>query len=141
MPARAQTARYAACPALFDSELEYESFRARHARAKVETLSRPGYAGKVYVGIDAGSTTIKAVVIDEEYNLLKTAYLSNKGDPLPAVRRFLTEFYEEYPDATVAGAGSTGALTPKTEVKKASTPAITRRKKDTIAYFMAKGSF
>ncbi len=105
---RAGAARYAACPALFDSELEYESFKARHARARVETLSRPGYAGKVYVGIDAGSTTIKAVVIDESLNLLKTAYLSNKGNPIPAVRRFLMEFYRESPDAVIAGAGSTG---------------------------------
>ena len=105
---RAQTARYNACPALFDSELEYETFKARHARAKVETLSRPGYDGKVYIGIDAGSTTIKAVAIDADFNLLKTAYLSNKGNPLPAVRQFLLEFYREYPRATVAGAGATG---------------------------------
>ena len=105
---RAATARYAACPPLFDSPAEYEAFKARHARARVETVSRPGYDGKVYIGVDSGSTTIKAVVIDEDFNRRKTAYMSNKGNPLPAGRRFLEEFYREYPNATVAGAGATG---------------------------------
>ena len=106
--ARAGQARYNACAPLFRDEAEYEVFKARHAKARVDTLSRPDYAGKAYIGIDAGSTTVKAVVIDEEFHLLKTAYLSNKGNPLPAVRRFLTEFYEEYPHAIVGAAGSTG---------------------------------
>lgn len=105
---RAAQARYAACPPLFRDEAEYRAFRERHARARIDTVERPGYDGKVYIGIDAGSTTIKAVVIDGEFNLLKTAYLSNKGNPLPAVRKFLEEFYAEYPRATVAGAGATG---------------------------------
>ena len=105
---RAGQARYAACPPLFESEAEYEAFRARHARARVETVARPGYDGKVYIGVDSGSTTVKAVVVDEDFNLLKTAYMSNKGNPLPAVRAFLSEFYAEYPNATVAGAGATG---------------------------------
>ena len=104
----AGVARYAACPALFESEADYEAFKARHARARVETVSRPDYDGPVYIGVDSGSTTIKAVVVDGEFNLLKTAYMSNKGNPLPAVRQFLMEFYREYPRATVAGAGATG---------------------------------
>lgn len=106
--ARSKEARYAACPPLFESQEEYDAFRERHARARVDAVSRPGYAGKVYIGIDSGSTTIKAVAVDEDFNLLKTAYMSNKGNPLPAVREFLRQFYAEYPNATVAGAGSTG---------------------------------
>ena len=105
---RAESARYISCPPLFRSEAEYLQFRERHARARIDTISKPDYNGKVYIGIDSGSTTIKAVVIDEDFNLLKTAYMSNKGNPLPAVQKFLQEFYAEYPDATVAGAGSTG---------------------------------
>lgn len=105
---RAAAARYAACPPLFEDEGAYEAFRERHAKARVDTVSRPGYDGKVYIGVDSGSTTIKAVVVDEDFNLLKTAYMSNKGNPLPAVRDFLRDFYAEYPKATVAGAGATG---------------------------------
>ena len=105
---RAGRASYAACPPLFDSDADYLAFRKRHARARVETVARPGYDGDVYIGIDSGSTTIKAVVVDSRFNILKNAYLPNKGNPLPAVRDFLMEFYREYPDAKVAGAGATG---------------------------------
>ena len=106
--ARAAQARHAACPPLFESEADYREFQARHARSKVEIAPRPGYDGRVCIGIDSGSTTIKAVVIDEDKNILKSAYLSNKGNPLPAVKQFLEEFYAEYPNAVVAGAGATG---------------------------------
>ena len=105
---RASEARYVSCAPLFGSKSEYEVFKQRHARARIDTVSRPGYDGKVYIGIDSGSTTIKAVVIDEDFNLLKTAYMSNKGNPLPEVKKFLKDFYAEFPKATVAGAGSTG---------------------------------
>ena len=105
---RAAQARYAACPPLFESEGQLEVFRQRHARARIDTVSRPDYDGPVYIGIDSGSTTIKAVVIDRDLNLLKTAYMPNKGNPLPEVQRFLKAFYREYPRATVAGAGATG---------------------------------
>ena len=105
---RAGEARYAACPPLFEDEAAYAAFRERHARARVDTVARPDYDGRVYIGIDSGSTTIKAVVIDEDFNLLKTAYMSNKGNPLPEVRKFLRDFYREYPRARVAGSGATG---------------------------------
>ena len=105
---RSGAAHYAACPPLFASEAEYQAFLDRHARARIDTVAAPGYAGKAYIGIDSGSTTIKAVVIDEDFHILKSAYLPNRGNPLPAVKQFLQEFYSEYPDARVAGAGATG---------------------------------
>ena len=105
---RSTHARYVSCEPLFASEAEYEAFRARHAKNRVETVSAPGYSGKVYIGVDSGSTTIKAVVIDEQFRILKKAYLPNKGNPLPAVKQFIMEFYREYPDAVVGGAGATG---------------------------------
>ena len=96
------------CPPLFDSAEALSAFQARHARDSVKTVSDPLYRGSVYIGIDAGSTTIKAVAIDEEERILKSAYLSNKGNPVPAVCDFLLSFYREYPYATIAGAASTG---------------------------------
>lgn len=105
---RTGSAHYVSCPPLFNSEAEYESFRARHAQNRIETLENPDYSGKVYIGVDSGSTTIKAVVIDESFRILKKAYLPNKGNPLPAVRQFISEFYQEFPNAKVGGAGATG---------------------------------
>lgn len=93
---------------LFANQAEYEAFSARHAANAVTIAAQPGYSGKAYIGIDAGSTTIKAVAVDADLRILKSAYLPNKGNPIPAVRSFLMEFYEEYPNATVAGAASTG---------------------------------
>lgn len=37
------------------------------------------YAGKAYLGIDAGSTTTKIVLLSENHELLYEFYASNKG--------------------------------------------------------------
>ncbi len=96
------------CPPLFRDQAELDAFRARHAKNSILTVHDPEYSGNVYIGIDAGSTTVKAVAIDENLRIIKSAYLSNKGNPLPAVVDFLISFYKEYPKATIAGAASTG---------------------------------
>ena len=96
------------CPALFAGQADYDAFRARHEADSVPVVFEPDYAGNVYIGIDAGSTTIKAVAVDEDLRILKSAYLANKGNPIPAVTDFLISFYKEYPKARVAGAASTG---------------------------------
>ena len=96
------------CAPLFESEADYAAFRARHEANSIPTIHNPEYSGNVYIGIDAGSTTVKAVAIDEELHILKSAYLSNKGNPIPAVLDFLMSFYREYPKAKIAGAASTG---------------------------------
>lgn len=96
------------CAPLFESEADYAAFRARHEANSIPTIHNPEYSGNVYIGIDAGSTTVKAVAIDEDLRILKSAYLSNKGNPIPAVVDFLMSFYKEYPKAKIAGAASTG---------------------------------
>ena len=40
--------------------------------------------GRCWLGIDAGSTTIKAVVIDSQDRIVFTHYASNEGDPVAA---------------------------------------------------------
>ncbi|MBQ8088883.1 MAG: 2-hydroxyglutaryl-CoA dehydratase [Clostridia bacterium] len=98
----------ASCPPLFESEAELKAFRERHAQSDIPTVFEPEYCGRVTIGIDAGSTTIKAVAVAEDDRILKSAYLSNKGNPIPAVCDFLMSFYKEYPKAAVVGAASTG---------------------------------
>ena len=46
------------CPALFAGQADYDAFRARHEADSVPVVFEPDYAGNVYIGIDAGSTTI-----------------------------------------------------------------------------------
>lgn len=102
------TGNFAFNKPLFRNEQELEEFRTRHAKAKVEKGSLDGYNGKAFIGIDAGSTTVKGVVTDENGTLLYSEYMSNSGNPVPIVRQFLTNVYEKCPDIKIAGSAVTG---------------------------------
>ncbi|MBN2795391.1 MAG: 2-hydroxyacyl-CoA dehydratase [Clostridia bacterium] len=69
-------------PPLFKDDFEYESFKQRHEKNKVGRKAMDEVAGPVYLGIDAGSTTTKVVLIDHEKNILFSHYGSNQGKPL-----------------------------------------------------------
>ncbi len=98
---------YKSCAPLFRSQQEYDEFCARHAKDTVEQVDDSD-AREVYIGIDAGSTTVKAVVIDQEDRILCSRYLPNSGNPVPLVRDFLTDFYRDHPQAKVLSSASTG---------------------------------
>ena len=95
-------------PALFENQEEYEAFQARHAKADVAYGRLEGYKGRTWIGIDAGSTTVKAVVIGENREILDSTYLSNSGNPVPIVREYLSGVYERCPDIRIAGSCVTG---------------------------------
>ncbi len=98
---------YKSCEPLFRSQAEYDEFCARHAKDTVPQVDGAD-ARKVYIGIDAGSTTVKAVVIDQDENIICSRYLPNSGNPVPLIRDFLTDFYRDYPNAKVLSSASTG---------------------------------
>lgn len=94
---------------LFEDEADYERFRERHAQDKVKRGELAHYEGPVYLGIDAGSTTTKIVVIGQDKEVLYTSYGSNQGSPLKTVVGELQELYRVLPDsAYLAGAMTTG---------------------------------
>ncbi|MDO4961735.1 MAG: acyl-CoA dehydratase activase [Eubacteriales bacterium] len=99
---------YQSLPPLFESEEEYEAFKARHQKADVNHGSLEGYNGPAYLGIDAGSTTVKCVVMGEDHEILDSVYLSNSGNPVPIVQSYLTGLYERKPDIHIAGSAVTG---------------------------------
>ena len=95
--------------ALFRSSEEYDAFIARHNRDKVKRGDLATYAGPVYVGIDAGSTTTKIVAIGSKKEILYTDYGSNQGSPLKIVIKELTGLYKAMPKtAWIAGCLTTG---------------------------------
>ncbi|MDO5846042.1 MAG: BadF/BadG/BcrA/BcrD ATPase family protein, partial [Methanocorpusculum sp.] len=96
-------------PPLFSSEEEYAAFCARHnANAPPET-DITTYSGRAWLGIDAGSTTTKLVLIDENDGILYTYYGSNRGDPVQIVLRELKAIYAAAGTRIViAGAAVTG---------------------------------
>ena len=94
---------------LFSSKEEYDRFRERQDRYKVEKADFSSYKGKAYLGIDAGSTTTKTALISEDGKLLYSFYDNNHGDPLATSIRAIEETYEHMPEGVeIAGACSTG---------------------------------
>ena len=94
---------------LFDTPEEYEQFRERHAANDVQHGDFRTYQGKAYLGIDAGSTTTKMVLLAEDHTLLYEFYTSNKGQPLDCVIRALKEVYaQKHPELTICGSAVTG---------------------------------
>lgn len=81
--------------ALFKNQEEYDEFIKRHQKNKVKRKDIATYVGKAYLGIDAGSTTTKVVLIDEEGALLYQYYGSNQGNPLQTVKMALEDMYSK----------------------------------------------
>ncbi len=99
---------YQSSEALFADEDEYKEFVERHKRDSVPTDGKLSEDGTAYVGIDAGSTTVKAVAINSAGDIVCSRYLPNNGNPVPLVRDFLRDLYRDFPDIHIKGAASTG---------------------------------
>ncbi|MBR6755677.1 MAG: 2-hydroxyacyl-CoA dehydratase [Peptococcaceae bacterium] len=93
---------------LFKNQQEYTDFQQRHAQADVVRGSLENYEKSVYLGIDAGSTTVKVVLIGQDDELLYTHYAMSNGKPVDIVRQCLQEIYQLNPKLKIAGAAATG---------------------------------
>ena len=102
------TGNYNAGKPLFENQAEYDAFLERHGRATVRRVAPETYTGKAYLGVDSGSTTVKAVLMTEDGALLMDRYGPNKGNPLPMIREFIERIYHSYPNITIAGSAATG---------------------------------
>jgi predicted CoA-substrate-specific enzyme activase len=101
-------AHYEAVDVLFKDEAEYQTFKERHKKSTVHYQDPQNYRGKASIGIDAGSTTVKLVVIDENGEILCSRYQPNSGNPVAMVKTFLEEFYQSYPQITLVSSAVTG---------------------------------
>ena len=86
---------------LFKNDEEYKNFKERHNKAKVSKTDLSTYEGDCYLGIDAGSTTTKLVLIDKDGNLLYSLYGSNEGNPLNSVTNMLKNLYKQLPEKAI----------------------------------------
>lgn len=94
---------------LFKDYNEYAEFRKRHSKASVQKAKLQDYNGDCFIGIDAGSTTTKIVLIDNEGKLLYSLYGNNEGNPLQSVIKMLDSLYEVLPKtAKLRFSGVTG---------------------------------
>ena len=94
-------------PPLFKNEGEYTVFKKRHSKESV-AVGTPAEASEAFIGIDSGSTTIKIAVMSLDGKLLDSFYQSNKGNPVVAVRNYLTDFYTKYPHCRLLAGAVTG---------------------------------
>ncbi|MEE1139084.1 MAG: acyl-CoA dehydratase activase-related protein [Acutalibacteraceae bacterium] len=103
-----ESGEYISAKPLFTSEAEYKEFSERHAKNSVEENCPLANGENVYIGIDAGSTTVKAAVINKDGRIVMSRYMSNNGDPVSLIRDFLVDFYNEHPNAVVVSSAVTG---------------------------------
>jgi predicted CoA-substrate-specific enzyme activase len=99
---------YSSCDALFNNAHEYEEFSARHKKNTVKLIDNENYEGQVFLGIDSGSTTVKAVIVNDNEEILSSEYLPNSGNPIPIIKEYLTGFYHKHPKAVIASSAVTG---------------------------------
>lgn len=94
---------------LFKNEQELEEFRARHAKAVTPKANIEDAQGPCYLGIDAGSTTLKVVLINSNKEIIFSHYGPNHGKPLEKSREMIEKIYELLPKgAYIAHSGVTG---------------------------------
>ena len=95
-------------PPLFETEADYKEFCARHDKATVQQKDLSSYKGKAFIGLDAGSTTVKGVVLNDSGELLYSKYLPSKGNPVEIIKAFLEEIYTVNPGINIVSSAVTG---------------------------------
>lgn len=85
-------------PPLFANAEEKRAFDDRHEKATVELYDLLKQKGPCFLGIDAGSTTTKAVLINSEGQMIYTYYGGNKGNPVKSSVKIMKELYQQMPE-------------------------------------------
>ncbi|MCR5477357.1 MAG: 2-hydroxyacyl-CoA dehydratase [Lachnospiraceae bacterium] len=94
---------------LFENREAFDAFQARHAKACVKKADLAEAKGNLFMGIDAGSTTTKIALVDEEGRLVYSFYSGNDGSPLKTAIRSVTEIKSRLPEgAKIVRSCSTG---------------------------------
>ena len=82
-------------PPLFKNQAELAEFQK--SIRKVLSLTNYFLSKKaVVLGIDAGSTTSKVIMINEEAQICYQSYGNNKGKPLESVIEVIQDIYQNY---------------------------------------------
>jgi len=96
-------------PPLFRDQAEYDAFLDRHNAKHPPEADLSAYTGNAFLGIDAGSTTTKMVLIDPDGGILYQYYHSNQGNPVSIVLAQLKELYRLCGErVSIKGAAVTG---------------------------------
>ncbi|MFV0558432.1 MAG: acyl-CoA dehydratase activase-related protein [Enterococcus sp.] len=88
---------------LFATKEDLAAFRQRHAQATAQEKDLATHQGAAFLGIDAGSTTTKVILIDESGQIMFSFYGNNEGQPLETTMRVLKELYQKLPPTVFIG--------------------------------------
>ncbi|QNK40692.1 acyl-CoA dehydratase activase [Caproicibacter fermentans] len=102
------TGSFLSIPPLFRNAAEYEEFCQRHAQCKAPRGDIGKYSGDAFLGVDAGSTTVKAVLLGRDAEILDSIYKSNSGNPVPIIREYLLGIDQKYPSLRISKSAVTG---------------------------------
>ena len=96
-------------PPLFPTEADRKAFDERHHREHVHIGTLDGAKGPHFLGIDAGSTTIKATLVNDDREIVWSSYANNEGSPLTAAIDIVRRIQSALPEgAWIARACATG---------------------------------
>jgi len=96
-------------PSLFQNQAEYDAFLQRHNSNHPPEADLTAYSGDAWLGVDAGSTTTKMVLIAPDGGILYQYYHSNQGNPVAIVLEQLKEIYQRCGERVhIRGAAVTG---------------------------------
>ena len=96
-------------PPLFATEADHTAFNERHHREHIHQGTLEGAQGPHFLGIDAGSTTIKATLVNDDREIVWSSYATNEGSPLTAAVQIVKKIQAELPEgAWIARSCATG---------------------------------
>jgi activator of 2-hydroxyglutaryl-CoA dehydratase/predicted nucleotide-binding protein (sugar kinase/HSP70/actin superfamily) len=100
-------------PPLVKNRSEVDDFRELYAIPKFTPMElTPGTTLRAVIGLDGGSTSSKAVLVDEEGEIVCKAYQLSKGNPIQDTKELLAQLREyvrsQGAELEVLGFGATG---------------------------------
>ncbi len=100
-------------PGLISSQFELSEFRSKYSKKPfVAANFSPGSTVRAFIGIDAGSTSTKAVLLSESCEVLCKAYQLSCGDPIQDAKQLFESLRQQAESQEarleILGVGTTG---------------------------------
>ena len=94
---------------LFKDQEDFDAFVSAHKDFDIAYGDLASYSGPAYLGIDAGSTTTKLVLLGKDKQILYSHYAPNKGLPVDCLRTELEKIYSSaHPSMRIVSSAVTG---------------------------------
>jgi predicted CoA-substrate-specific enzyme activase len=98
---------------LSENQDELAAFKDRYKRKKfIPATFQPGEVVEGYIGLDGGSTSTKAVLLDKDRNVLVKTYQLSKGNPIEDTKEVFAKLEKQVTDQgailKTMGVGTTG---------------------------------